>query len=228
MEARFWKNTAVAVAIAAMIFGCSSPPPVRPPQEDIEVILLELRRDGAEELLLPELKSVEETVAVAKGLLAEGKSEESERYLKLAHLKASLLQRNLFQLKVKMEEERVAAEKLEQERQEEESHGQPTKDRNDVKKPAERGRREREKAEKSEKPLLATYTVKRGETLPQIAALPEVYNDASLWPLLYRANRDQIRDPNIIWPGQVLQITRNITREDIAEARKYAQNRPLH
>lgn len=54
----------------------------------------------------------------------------------------------------------------------------------------------------------ASYTVRRGETLPQIAARAEIYNDSTLWPLIYRANRDQIRDPKRLWPGQVLSIPR--------------------
>jgi len=66
------------------------------------------------------------------------------------------------------------------------------------------------KAAPKEPPLQlpTTYTVRRGETLPQIAGRTEIYNDASLWPLIYRANRDQIRDPKRLWPGQVLAIPR--------------------
>ena len=68
----------------------------------------------------------------------------------------------------------------------------------------------------------ATYTVKRGETLPQIAARAEIYNEASLWPLIYRANRDQVRDPYQLWPGQVLKIPRAYSREEAVEARRQA------
>lgn len=70
--------------------------------------------------------------------------------------------------------------------------------------------------------LPVSYTVRRGETLPQIAARSEVYNDASLWPILYRANRDQIRDPKQLWPGQVLKIPRNYTRDEANEAKRYS------
>jgi nucleoid-associated protein YgaU len=70
--------------------------------------------------------------------------------------------------------------------------------------------------------------VTRGESLPFIASQPQVYGDRTLWPLIYRANRDQIRDPRHIWPGQVLRIPRNMGREDVAEARRYAQERGLH
>jgi nucleoid-associated protein YgaU len=84
---------------------------------------------------------------------------------------------------------------------------------------AERARYEREHS------LASRHTVKRGETLPQIAALPEVYGDSSLWPLLYRANRDQIRDPKVLWPGQQLRIPRNLDKNDLNEARRFSSER---
>jgi hypothetical protein len=73
-------------------------------------------------------------------------------------------------------------------------------------------------------PLLlpASYTVRRGETLPQISARTEIYNDSTLWPIIYRANRDQIRDPKRLWPGQVFVIPRNFSRDEAVEARRYS------
>lgn len=71
-------------------------------------------------------------------------------------------------------------------------------------------------------PPTSVYTVRRGETLPQIAARTEIYNDASLWPLIYRANRDQIRNPTQLWPGQALKIPRHFTRDDAIEAKRYS------
>ena len=53
-----------------------------------------------------------------------------------------------------------------------------------------------------------TWTVYAGEYLSKIASYWEVYDDASAWPRLYEANRDQIRDPDVIHPGQVLNIPR--------------------
>lgn len=70
-----------------------------------------------------------------------------------------------------------------------------------------------------------SYSVRRGETLPQIAARPEIYNEAGLWPLIYRANRDQVRDPYQLWPGQVLKIPRTYSRDEAAEARRQAGRR---
>lgn len=73
--------------------------------------------------------------------------------------------------------------------------------------------------------LPASYTVRRGETLPQISARTEIYNDSSLWPIIYRANRDQIRDPKRLWPGQVFIIPRNFSRDEAVEARRYSNKK---
>ena len=70
--------------------------------------------------------------------------------------------------------------------------------------------------------LPTSYTVRRGETLPQIAGRAEIYNDSSLWPIIYRANRDQISDPKRVWPGQSLVIPRHFSRDDADGARRYS------
>lgn len=74
-------------------------------------------------------------------------------------------------------------------------------------------------------PQPANYTVRRSETLPQIAGRIEIYNDSSLWPLIYRANRDQIRDPKRLWPGQVLRIPRHFSRDEALEAKRFSGRR---
>lgn len=70
--------------------------------------------------------------------------------------------------------------------------------------------------------LPTSYTVRRGESLPQISARSEIYNDSTLWPIIYRANRDQIRDPKRLWPGQIFVIPRNFSRDEAVEARRYS------
>jgi hypothetical protein len=59
------------------------------------------------------------------------------------------------------------------------------------------------------------YTVMPGDTLAIIAAKKEVYGDARLWPLLYRANVQQIGPRGVIYPNQVLIVGRNHTFEDV-------------
>ena len=49
-----------------------------------------------------------------------------------------------------------------------------------------------------------TYTVKAGDTLGKIAK--ELLGDASAYPRIFDANRDQLSDPDKIKPGQVLNI----------------------
>gem|GEM_PF-985505 len=51
-----------------------------------------------------------------------------------------------------------------------------------------------------------TYMVKDGDNLWGIAGLPEVYNDPYRWLLLYHANRDQIFEPDLIYPGMILLV----------------------
>ncbi len=71
---------------------------------------------------------------------------------------------------------------------------------------------------------LSTYAVAAGDTLWTIAAQPQVYNDPLLWPLLYKANRDQIRDPRQVYSGQVLSIPRDLSPAELEEARQKARN----
>jgi nucleoid-associated protein YgaU len=47
-------------------------------------------------------------------------------------------------------------------------------------------------------------TVVRGDTLSGIAQ--EVYGDASLYLRIFAANRNQVSDPNRIFPGQQLRV----------------------
>ena len=55
----------------------------------------------------------------------------------------------------------------------------------------------------------STWTVRQDEYLSRIANYWEVYDDASEWPRIYEANKDQISDPDMIWPGWELTIPRD-------------------
>jgi nucleoid-associated protein YgaU len=48
------------------------------------------------------------------------------------------------------------------------------------------------------------YTVKSGDTLSKISR--EFYGDANQYTKIFNANRDTLRDPNTISPGQELVI----------------------
>jgi nucleoid-associated protein YgaU len=49
-----------------------------------------------------------------------------------------------------------------------------------------------------------SYTVKAGDTLSKIAK--EHLGDANAYMAIFEANRDQLKDPDLIKPGQVLKI----------------------
>jgi nucleoid-associated protein YgaU len=51
---------------------------------------------------------------------------------------------------------------------------------------------------------MQTYTVVSGDSLSKIAK--QIYGKASLWKTIYEANQDQIKDPDLIFPGQLLRI----------------------
>lgn len=48
------------------------------------------------------------------------------------------------------------------------------------------------------------YVVVSGDSLSKIAK--REYGDANKWKQLYEANRDTIKDPNLIYPGQKLKL----------------------
>lgn len=50
----------------------------------------------------------------------------------------------------------------------------------------------------------AQYTVVAGDTLSAIAQ--QWYGNAAQWPRIFEANRDQIANANLIFPGQVLRV----------------------
>lgn len=49
-----------------------------------------------------------------------------------------------------------------------------------------------------------SYTVVAGDSLSKIAR--HFYGDANKWPRIHEANRDQIKNPDLIYPGQKLRI----------------------
>ena len=53
-------------------------------------------------------------------------------------------------------------------------------------------------------PANQTYTVKSGDSLSKIAK--HLYGDAKKWRKIYEANKDKIKNPDLIYPGQVFTI----------------------
>ncbi len=57
-----------------------------------------------------------------------------------------------------------------------------------------------------------TYTVQRGDSLSKIAR--RVYGETRHWRVIFEGNRDQLDNPDLIHPGQVLKIPALTTSDD--------------
>ena len=50
------------------------------------------------------------------------------------------------------------------------------------------------------------YEVRKGDHLWGIAADETIYDDPYMWPRIYRANTEKIKDPDLIYPQQSLSV----------------------
>ena len=73
--------------------------------------------------------------------------------------------------------------------------------------------------------LLTVWTVQLGDHLWGISSHPKVYNDPHRWPLLYKTNRHQLKDADLLQPGQVLDIDRDHSASEIQRAIQHAKTR---
>ena len=74
-------------------------------------------------------------------------------------------------------------------------------------------------------PVLTSWTVVPGNNLWGIACKEEIYDFPEKWPLIYKANRSQIKDADLIYPGQVLTIPRDASKSQIDYAVQHAKTR---
>ena len=72
---------------------------------------------------------------------------------------------------------------------------------------------------------ISRYIVQSGDHLWGISGQAQVYGDSYQWPLLYKRNRDDIYDPDLIYPGQVLHIDREASEQQIQLAIDHAKTR---
>ncbi len=75
-----------------------------------------------------------------------------------------------------------------------------------------------------ESPYIGGYLVVSGDNLWSIAAQDTIYSDPYMWPLIYKANSGQIKDADLIYPGQYFYIPKAKGPERAA-AIEHARNR---
>jgi len=75
-----------------------------------------------------------------------------------------------------------------------------------------------------ESPYIGGYLVVSGDNLWNIAGQDTIYSDPFMWPLIYKANSGQIKDADLIYPGQYFYIPKAKGPERAA-AIAHAKNR---
>lgn len=74
-----------------------------------------------------------------------------------------------------------------------------------------------------EKPDVISYKVIRGDHLWGIARKKEHYGNGFAWPIIYKANRDQIKNPDLIYPDQVFKVP-PLSEEEKSKYEKLRKN----
>ncbi len=93
---------------------------------------------------------------------------------------------------------------------------------------AEQARRQAENAlaqMREQENAMGQYTVMAGDSLWAISGKSEVYGNPYQWPLIYKANRDKIKDADLIYPGQEFDIDQAASAADIDAAVMHAKTR---
>ena len=78
--------------------------------------------------------------------------------------------------------------------------------------------------EVNESPYIGGYLVVGGDNLWTIAGQDSIYGNPFQWPLIYKANSGQIKDADLIFPGQYFYIPK-AKGSDRANAIAHAKNR---
>ncbi len=72
------------------------------------------------------------------------------------------------------------------------------------------------------------YIVQKHDCLWMIAGKSRVYGDSFEWPMLFKANRDEIKDPDLIYPRQDLQVDKDASLEEMNNAKRMAMATPKY
>ncbi|MFO1471994.1 MAG: DUF4398 domain-containing protein [Turneriella sp.] len=82
----------------------------------------------------------------------------------------------------------------------------PEKAENAEEQPGKEASEESESAKAGWKTYKVRYIPENRDCLWKIAGYKKIYNNPRLWPKIYRANKGKIKNPDLIYPGQVFKI----------------------
>ncbi len=214
-----------------LLVGCAKPPSAA--LEETRRVVAYAYASGASQFAAEQYQQASAALRAAEELVSNGKYSAAEESLEQAREYSSQALTLTVQRKEQLELEKrrqaeaaaraAAAERARLKLLEEQRLEQQVKQKV-VKQPAPKPVEKKQ----PEKPKPLTHVkVAPAENLLMIAARPEVYDDGELWPLIYKANRDQIKDPTEIFPGQTLLIPRDKSPEEIEAARIEARESKL-
>lgn len=72
---------------------------------------------------------------------------------------------------------------------------------------------------------VSSYSVVGGDNLWDISGKDSIYANSYQWPLIYKTNRNKIKDADLIYPGQVFDIDQNASASEIDAAVRHAKTR---
>lgn len=202
------------LTVVVLTGGCATPPP--PVEQNLaRAAIQDANQAGAEKMAVVEYNEARQSLEKGEALLAEGDHEAARDKLNAAIMQAHQAEVTAYIRYLNLAENRIRqleAQKttLLQAWREAIADHEAIIDFSD-------------EAELLPKAELTSYTVTEGENLFAIASRRKVYGDALLWPLIYKANRDQIKDPQQIYPGQRLTIPREVSEEEMEQARNTAR-----
>jgi len=220
----------MALLLTLWLGACAKPPLV-----ELETARNQLdiaAAAGAAELAPEAFLQARSVLLHGESLIAEEEYDHARQILPFAAEKAKLATRQARSRKDALEQEKRRQQKILEELQRQQQQAEQNKS-------VPRASIDESTEEQSESVTMVTpapppsppppqpvfsYQVTPGETLWTISAQAEVYADPLLWPLLYKANRDQIKDPRQIYQGQVLTVPRKHSQADLDEARATARS----
>ena len=223
---RMFKRLLLLVAMIVLSSGCAKPPVAD--LESAREIAARAYAAGATQFAPGEYQLASSALQAAELQIKNKEYRTASRTLDLAQRYS----KEAFRLTIERKEQRAAEQqKIAAEKQQKKLAKQKKLQRQaELKKQREQQKKKVKPAPKKKTPVVVTpelvdeVEVQVGENLAIIAARGEVYDDALLWPLIYKANRDQIKDPKEIFSGQMLMIPRDKSRDEADAARQEARD----
>jgi hypothetical protein len=212
----------ITFALVASLVSCAKPP--HQELDAAEYMVKKARELQAMDFAPVEYQAAHTALSDAHGAMDKadyGDARDSVEYaLRHARRAVSLAEEGKAKLEREQTEKAILAEQAQQ-AERKKAQAEETEIKQEKKQPA--AKPAPVPTPKPQIELVDKYSVGEGETLWTISAQPQVYGEGLLWPLLYQANRDQIKDPRQIFPGQTLDIRRDMTSEEQEEARQRAR-----